>query len=90
MLLYCFIQNQSSCIPNVAAECCFVLNLEEAIDYILASFKFGVWTSGGWHRRAGTRSSGEIPYFSCMFVTCASSGFVNECDEICWEWINSK
>jgi len=37
----------------------YKLNITDVICYILANFKFGLWTPWGWHRRAETHSSSE-------------------------------
>jgi len=41
----------------------YILNTKDVINYISASFKFGVRNPCGWHRHAETCRSGERPHF---------------------------
>jgi len=47
----------------------YKINIIDVICYILASFKFGLWTPWGWHRRAETRRSSERLY-ACVSHIC--------------------
>jgi len=48
------------------------MNIADVINYILSSFKFGVWTPWSWHTHAETCRGGERLYFYvCLYLVCS-------------------